>query len=429
MTVRALPAVLATAALLAAAPPASANGTVAQWDEMAQKTVVGAGAFQNEGLIYMAYVSAAVYDAAVAVEGGYRPYGSRVHAPRGASADAAVVEAAYRTLTAHFPSAALDAAYAASLAAIPRGRARDRGIAVGARAAANILALRAGDGRLTPVGTSSPLPFAPPLAAGVWRPTPPAFAAPQTPWVGSVRPFLLRRPDQFPTPAPPRLSGRRWAEAFNEIKAYGSATSTVRSAAQTDIARFWSTNVIVQYNQAVRDIAAARGLGVVETARLMAMVNLVGADAQIAVMNAKYRHMFWRPVTAIDPTAIMPGDPVPGFDDGNPATVEQPGWRPLLVTPNHPEEPAAHGSLTAAMAEVFSRFLGTRRIDLTLTSTVVPAMPTRHFEHARDLTHEIVEARLWGGLHYRFSSEAGVELGSDVARFALARFEGRCDLQ
>jgi hypothetical protein len=236
-----------------------------------------------------------------------------------------------------------------------------------------------------------------------------------------VTPFVLEDVNQFQPPPPVKLSSSQWVQEFNEIKAAGAATGSTRTQEQTDIARFWSTNVIAQYNQAVRDVAQAKSLDVVQTARLMAMVNVVGADAQIACMHAKYRFAFWRPVTAIDPSSVSASDGgvVPGFDDGNPATIEVPGWRPLLTTPNHPEYPAAHGSLTGAMADVFTYFFNTPDINLTLTSTIVSTMPSRHFATADDLRTEIVNARLWGGLHYRSSSEAGVTLGHKVARYDL----------
>src|SRR5262249_39142448 len=152
------------------------------------------------------------------------------------------------------------------------------------------------------------------------------------------------------------------------VKAYGAAIGSVRSDEQTAVARFWTANVVRQYNQVARDIAAVRGLGPRGTARLAAMVNVVGADALMTTMHVKYRDLVWRPVTAIDPTAVTADGfgPVPGGDDGNPVTVEQTGWRPLLTTPNHPEYPSAHGMITSAMAEVLSTFLGTNRINLDL---------------------------------------------------------------
>ena len=156
------------------------------------------------------------------------------------------------------------------------------------------------------------------------------------------------------------------------------------------------------------------------------MMNVIGADAQMSVMNSKYQFLFWRPVTAIDPTAVTADGlgPVPGLDDGNEWTVEEIGWRPLIATPNHPEYPAAHGSMTSAMAEVLTEFLGTEQIDVNIhgfdaAGTAGNLDAVRHFDSAEQLRSEIVEARLWAGLHYRASSEAGVDLGRKVAHYAL----------
>jgi hypothetical protein len=420
-------AVAASAGTIRSAAAAlPAGNTVAQWNKIAEDTVVGSGAFQSEGLIYMAYVSAAVYDALVAIQGGFEPYGSAITAPAGASVDAAVVEAAYQTLLNYFPSQGgdLGVLHTEALELIGDSTAKNDGQAVGLAAAANIIDLRSDDGRKTPIGTTSTFPTLPP-AAGVWRLTPP-FAAPQVPWVGDVRPFVLQSEDQVLPEPPPSLQSDEWVEAFNEVKGYGAATSSVRSDEQTAIAKFWSANVIRQYNRVGRDIASARGLSLLETARLAAMVNLVGADALMSTLHAKYHYLFWRPVTAIDPAAVTADGfgPVPGYDDGNPTTVEQTGWRPLLTTPNHPEYPAAHGAITSAMAEVFSTFLGTNQIGLDIHG-FGPAGPTgnlnalRHFDMPNDLRHEIIDARLWAGLHYRFSSVAGVVLGRNVAHLDL----------
>jgi hypothetical protein len=367
-----------------------------------------------------------VYDALVSIMGGFEPYGPAITAPAGASGDAAVVEAAYQTLLNYFPSQAGDLAalHTEALGLIGDGTAKNDGQAVGLAAALNIIDLRSDDGRKTPIGATSSFPTLVP-GPGVWRLTPP-FAAPQVPWVGDVDRFVPQDVDQFLPDPPPSLHSDEWVEAFNEVKAYGSATSSVRSDVQTGIARFWSANVIRQYNRVRRDIVAARGLSLLETARLAAMVNLVGADALMATLHAKYHYLFWRPVTAINPAAVSADGfgPVPGYDDGNPATVEQTGWRPLLTTPNHPEYPGAHGAMTSAMAEVFSTFLGTNQIGLDIHG-FDPAGPAgnldavRRFDMPNDLRHEIVGARLWAGLHYRFSSIAGVVLGRNVAHFDL----------
>jgi VCPO second helical-bundle domain len=438
-----LPVVIALALVFMRNAPATLppGNTVQQWNRIAEDMVVGSGTFQPEGVVYMAYVSAAVYDAVVAIEGGFEPYGPPITAPPGASVDAAVVEAAYRTLWAYFPPEScnpnsppgvyafclavrpsLDALHAEALAAIPPGQGRTDGQAVGLQAANNIIALRTGDGRITPINVSSSFPTLPP-GPGVWRLTPP-FAVPQTPWVGEMRPFVLRSLDQYLPDPPPSLRSLEWAEAFNETRAYGASNSSVRTDEQTFVAKFWFAHVVRQYNRVTREIADARSLGLAETARLAAMINLVGADALMATFQAKYHYLFWRPVTVIDPVIADGFGPVPGFDDGNPATVEQTGWRPLTATPNHPEYPSAHGTITSAVAEVLTSILGTNQINLDIHG-FDPAGPpgnlnaVRHFDMANDLRREIIDARVWAGFHYRFSDVAGVVLGRQVANFDL----------
>jgi hypothetical protein len=392
-------------------PPGNA---VEQWDKIAEDTVVGSGAFQIEGFVYMAYVTDAMYrTTAVSLPGSF--------------ADAAVVEAAYQTLSHYFPgqAATLASLHQQAMAAIPNDLWKFIGTFDGQLTASRLIAQRQGDGLVTPIGSTSTFPTVTP-GPGVWRLTPPAYLPPQTPWAGSMRPFILQRPDQFLPPPPPSLSSPQWVAAFNEIKAHGSSTNP--NTTETSTAEFWTANAVRQYNEAARELATARNLGDAETARLLAMVDMVGADAGIAVMNAKYHYLFWRPVSAIDPTSVRSSDgfgPAPGFDDGNPATVEQPGWRPLLTTPNHPEYPAAHGSVTSAEASVFADFLGTNNINLDIHG-FDPAGPAgnmnavHHFATTADLRTEIVNARVWGGLHYRFSGEAGVTLGGAVAQYDLS---------
>lgn len=403
---------------------------VTEWNKIAEETLTVfhplPRPFQNEGLIYMAYVAAAVYDATVAIEGRYEPYGTGVTAPAAASADAAVVEAAYRTLISYFPgeTSRLTTLYESSLASIPDGQGKGDGKAVGLAAANLIISSRSSDGRLTPIATTSSFTKKAP-GPGVWRLTPP-FAAAQTPWVGNVTPFVLQSADQFLPDGPPSLQSAEWVEAFNEIKQDGR----IRAGAppeQTATALFWTANVIRQYNRALRDVVDTYALSLVDSARLQAMVNIVGADAQIAVMNAKYHFLFWRPVTAIDPSAVTNDSygPVPGFDDGNDATPEETGWRPAAGnTPNHPEYPAAHGSITSAMAEVFSSFLGANRFNLVIRGFNPAGSPgnmdaVRTFTTPAALRNEIVDARVWAGFHYRFSGVAGVVLGRQVAKYDL----------
>jgi hypothetical protein len=415
VSVGALVALIALAGVQAdtatATPPP--GDAARQWNAIAQDAVVATpGIFQNEAFLYMAYVQLAVYDAVVAIDGGYRPYGPSRPAPPGASAGAAVIEAAHATLVHYLPAqtAALAPLYTEALAGVPDGSAKANGIAVGDRAAADVIALRTGDGR-QPVGTL--IPYTPPASAGLafWQPTPPAFAPPQTPWLAGVRPFVIPSADRFLPGPPPALDSPEWVREYDEIRRWGRATGSPRTQEQTDVAMFWTTNVVRQYNTAFRDLAAGHGFGLAETARLLALGNVAAGDTQIACWTAKYRYGFWRPITAIA-TA--------GRDDGNPLTEPDLTWAPSIATPNHPEYPAAHGCLTSAMAEVFAGVLHTNRIDITLTSATVPTMPARHFERAQDLRSEIIDARLWGGVHFRGSSLAGVALGRRVARYVLA---------
>jgi hypothetical protein len=404
------------------------GNVVQQWNKLAEDTVVGSNAFQNEGLIYMAYVSAAVYDAVAALEGGCEPYGRHIPAPPGASVEAAAVEAAHTTLRHYFPAqeASLAAWRDEALALIPNGPAKLKGIATGRTAAREIIELRRKDGRLVPIGVSSSFPTKKP-GPGVWRLTPSAFAAPQTPWVGSVQPFVLRNVAQFQPPPPPPLTSQRWTDDFTEVWTDGAVISGTRTTEQTAIARFWTANVIRQYNRLGRDVSTTRALDLLQTARLLAMINVVGADAQISVMHWKYEFLFWRPVTAIDPLAVTDDGfgPVPGFDDGNPGTSEEVGWRPLVATPNHPEYPAAHGSITSAVAEVLKVFLGSDQIEVDIhgfdaSGPAGNLNATRHFDTAAQLRAEIVNTRVWAGVHYRGSGEAGVVLGHGVAAYDLA---------
>jgi hypothetical protein len=399
----------------AALPPGNA---VEQWNKIAEDTVVGSGAFQAEGFIYMAYVSEAMYRAlypGLSLGGSY--------------GDAAVVQAACQTLSYYFPTQAttLASLRQQAMAAIPDSLSKSLGTFYGSVAASREIVARMGDGRVTPIGSTSSFP-ALPAGPGVYRLTPP-YAAPQTPWVGSVRPFILQRPDQFLPPPPPSLSSQQWVSAFDEVQQYGSSTNP--NAAETTTAKFWTANVIRQYNQVARDIATQQGLGDTQTARLVAMVNVVAADAGISMMNAKYRYLFWRPITAIDRSSVTNDGfgPVPGFTDGNALTTEQTGWKPLLAVPNHPEYPSAHATFTSAESEVFADFLGTEDINVDIHG-FDPSGPAgnmnavRHFTTTADLRTEIVNARVWGGLHYRFSGNAGLTLGQQVADYDLGHAFG-----
>jgi hypothetical protein len=407
---RARTALLATTAVAAcalapaaraAAPPTS----VIAWNAIAQRAAITVGG-QPPGAstVSLAYAQAAVYDAVVAIDGHMAPYGPPLRPRRHASIDAAVATAAHDVLIHLFPpqKTALDADYLAALAAVPGGRAKDKGIAVGHESAAQIIALRQGDGYGADIGFVMPAP-----APGVWQ-LPPGMA-PQTPWLSRMRPFILDRADQFRPGPPPALSSRAWADAFNETKAVGGTVSAIRTPEQGVIARFWTTHTAQQWNTALGELALSHGLDADGAARLFAMGDLVGADAAIGCWDAKYRYLFWRPQFAVPLAAT----------DGNPATTPDATWTPLVATPNHPEYPSGHGCLSSSQVQVLRAFFGTRRIDIDMRSTVTPEMPVRHFGNTDQLLTEIENARIWGGIHYRFSTDAGAELGRRVARWDL----------
>jgi PAP2 superfamily len=377
---------------------------------------------QAEGRVYMAYVQAAVYDAVTKIEGRYVPYHDFGADPDDASPEAAVAAAARTTLDHYLPdqAASVDAQYGAFLASLPTA-GRAAGVAVGEAAANDIIALRSNDGRNAPTAVYGDPTL--PVVAGVWQVVPPATTA-ATPWLAFMRPFMLERPSQFRVAPPPDLGSKRYAGDLNETKAYGAQNSAVRTLEQTATAYFWNANNINQDSQAFRDVASQHGLDLVDTARVLAMGEMVAADAAIACWDSKYHYLFWRPYTAIRHADL----------DSNPATEADPSWLPLLNTPNHPEYPAAHGCFTAALAEVVAKVLHTRRIDLTIggaTNGGTTLTTTRHFETVKDLEREVVDARVWIGFHYRHSGIAGVRLGREVAHWSLQRYfrpiKGRCE--
>jgi len=360
-----------------------------------------------EDFLYLGFVQAAVYDAVVGVEGRYAPYRFNAHAPHGTSAQAAAVAAAHKVLVTYVPSAqaSLDTAYAASLAKLPDGKAKTRGIAFGIRAADNLIRLRANDGR------NAPIEFTQPPAPGVWRPTPPGFLPMSAPWMGFVTPLLVRSATQFAPPPPPTLTSARYTRDFNEVKALGSATSTERTAVQTSTALFFSGNALIQYNTALRDQVTVRHLDIVETARMFAAIDMSLADAEISVWHAKYVYGFWRPITAINLADT----------DGNPATLADPTWVPLLTTPPYPEYPSGYNVVNSTVSHGLEDLFRTRQLQLTLISTAVPGV-VRHYDSGRALRRDVVDARVWLGIHFRFADTASRDLGRRLTDWSLDHY-------
>jgi PAP2 superfamily len=370
--------------------------------------------YQTEGLLYMSYVQAAVYDATMKISNRYTLYHNFKAKPGNASIEAAVISAAYNTLVAYLgdPGGTLAALYNADIARLPAGQNTARGIAVGKAASDDIVKFRANDGR------NAPVPFACPTTTtpGAWQcAPPPSLQTEQTPWMATMKPLLLKTDAQFRAPAPPAITDPQWIADRNEARDFGAVGSTIRSVEQTAIALFWNINVIFQLNQTLRDVAIQHSMDLVDTVRLLAMGEMVTTDSGIACFDSKYHYLFWRPITAIR-------------NDGIAADAT---WSPLIATPNHPEYPSQHGCATSALALTIAEALGTNNINVTIHGMAVPPATTpvtRTYATVNAIDTELVNARVWIGFHYRQSVVAGEKLGTSVAEWSLDRyFQPRSD--
>ena len=435
MRVRMIAGAVALAALIlavgaSAKPPGSdAASTVAlQWNANAVAAVRAATTtnqlppnatsrflYQTEGVLYMSYVQAAVYDAATKIGHRYVPYHHFSVGGGNASIEAAVIAAAYNTLVDYLGhTSTLDGQYAASIDDLPDDQNTARGIAVGEAAAADILALRANDGR----NAASPSPNVGtptnPVQAGVWVwPPAPSLQIDQTPWVAVMQPFMLESTSQFRAPHPPDLTSAQYATDLNETKAAGS--NLPDPDPRRDTAWFWNANAINQLNRTLQDFAMQNDMDLLDTVRLLAMGNMVPTDAGMACFDSKYTYRFWRPITAIRNADI----------DGNPATTADTTWSPLPTTPNHPEYPSQHGCVTSALAQVLAHAVGSDQINATVwgaTAANQTGLATsRTFANVTDLDAELVNARVWIGFHFRNSVIVGENLGTSVANWELQR--------
>jgi hypothetical protein len=396
---------LATSAV--AVPPSVAGevrhsdpAVITSWNAIAERTIFTENAtpIPSSGL-YFGFVSIAVYDAVVAIEGRYQPYLKQPKVRAKASTEAAAATAAYRVLTYYFPASAqkLSDDYAESLEDIPDGTAKTRGQQVGDAAAASLIAARLNDGR----GAAITLEVTP--APGVWRPTPEANAPMLVPWLGFVRPLALKAPTQVRLPGPDPITSKQYARDFAEVKAKGALTGSTRTLAQTETALFWNANGVAQFQATLRDEVTQRGFDIVKSARAFALLSTSIGDALVACWRFKYDDAYWRPITAI-PLADT---------DGNRATEPDPTWSSLVATPPYPDYVSGHACGTGAAAEIFGRLFGARSVDLDISSTVTGT--TRHFRTTAALDAETKNARIWLGLHFRQAMDDGNHLGHRVA--------------
>jgi len=388
---------------------------VTDWNAIAIQTIATAmvnGVPAHPGgaaLLDSAMVQVAVYDAVVAIEGKFKPYHVPIPGASGSPA-AAVAKATHDVLVNRFPFLAdsLDTTYHDYLSS--HGLAvDDPGVSVGQQAAAGIIALRANDGSFP----SNPTPFFGGTDPGVWRPTPPTFAPMVTVWVATVTPFTLRSPDQFRAPQPPALTSHRYTKAYNEVKALGSVSGSARTPEQTDLALFWAANYQVVWNEGLRNLADAHVHNIAESARLFALANLAMADAVITVWDSKVHYLLWRPVTAIQE----------GDEDGNPETVGDPTWLPLIPTPAYPDYTSGANGITGAVTRSLALFFGTDHMNFALTTTNPATVhQTRTYVRFSDAAAEVVNARIYEGIHFRFADVEARRQGRHVAQWAFSHF-------
>ena len=404
---------MALATALVCAPGAARADAVLDWNAIMVRTVAGQNPFAQGRTAAVAQL--AVFEAVNAISGDYRPYLGGIVAPPDASTEAAAVAAAHAVLRAYVPAeaAALDAAQASSLAGIPEGPAKAKGLLAGESAAAAVMALRADDGSLPPQfhvpGSTAP---------GEWQLTPgcPPAGGILLHW-RQVRPFGIARSDQFRSAPPPPLGSRRYASDYTEVRSVGDAASLERPPDRADVARFYNVALAVAtWNPAVRQVAASRGATIAENARTFALLNMAISDALVSVMETKYHYLVWRPLTA-----ILRGD-----EDDNPKTTADPDFAPFIPTPCFPSYPSAHASASYAARAVAARIFGERHHAITLTHPAIPNVVLQYSTFG-EIARDIDDARIFGGIHFRFDQEAGARQGRQVGRFVYGHHLRRAD--
>jgi len=346
-----------------------------------------------------AMTQVAVFEAINAITPKYTPYAGKIDAPAGSSLEAAAATAAHDVLVKLCPEQASDfeGALAATLKRVKDDKARDAGVEVGRKAAAAVLAARAGSG----AEQKDPV-FAPP-SAGVYVPTVLRVGTA----ISTMRPWVMRSPDELRSPPPPTLGSETWSRDFAEIRRMGGKRSEERSAEQTDAAKFWGGRDV---RIVLTQLVARPGRELVDDARFLALAEMAWTDSYVAMMDGKYAYNFWRPITAIRHAA----------DDGNPATEPDPKWVPLLVnTPPHPEYPCGHCLSAAAVGAVIEAEFGAAAPPIVFE--VEDTLP-RRFDTPREYVDDVSESRLLGGVHYRFSLDAGRDAGLALGKMASERW-------
>src|SRR3954447_189156 len=409
-----------TAVALSWSPVAHADA-VTDWHTIAVDTIFSATPPRPGpvGILDIAVVQAAVYDAVQAIGGRYKPYKVEIPGASG-SPEAATAKAARDVLISILPdkSESLDTLYRGYLVK-NNLKENDPGIAVGEKAAAGIIAAHAGNIR---VPNPSPDPFRGGTAPGMWRPTksyqegaPPSDSSMATPWLGAVTSFTLNTGDQFRPKPPPVLTSEEYTKNYNEVKDLGSFSNSKRNEQQEELARFYTGSTPMLTQKTLGEIAAKHVEKIDDSARLLALGTMAMADAVIVCWDSKKHHVFWRPVTAIQE----------GENDGNPQTAGDPNWQPFLNTPPYPDYTSGANNITAALTRSLSLYFGKDEMPFVVTSnnpksTEVLKSQTRNYKSFSEMAAEMVDTRILQGLHFRFADDAAREQGQKVAEWVFS---------
>jgi len=378
---------------------------ITDWDEKALVTVApmanlgGTNPYLAQRMMAMVHV--AMFDTVNSIERRYKPYLVQLRADPSTSKEAAAAAAAAKVLASIDAKTAneMSGVLASYLTAVPDGVAKSDGVKIGEAVAARILEARLND------GCDAPDAYRPRTTPGVYVPTAITISSM---WP-NMKPFALASPSQFRPGPPVALESDEWATDYNELKNYGGQISAKRTAQQTETARFWLVGPPVAYHPFVRQLVTARQMGVVDSARFMALVAIGINDAIISILDAKYHYNFWRPITA-----IRNGD-----TDGNPATDREATWQPIANTPMHPEYPCSHCIQSGTVAGIIKAELGSGDIpEIAMTSPTAPGV-THRFTNMWAYTEEVANARVWAGFHYRFSTRVGTEMGLKVGEYVV----------
>ena len=422
---RRLPVLLVCSCLIWAAPAAA--DPISELNAIAADTIFAGGRPAGAApLLDFAMVHAAIHDAVQAYERRFKPYAVSIGDATG-SPVAAAATAARDVLLNRFPlqTATINEKYLAFLMNHGLTEADD-GRVVGEQAATAIIVRRFGDGSYPP----SPPPELGDTGAGQWRPTPPALLAFSAPWLGAVEPFTMHFNEQFRARRPPALTGLEYARDYDEVKALGGPVGypgVTRTPDQTQIGYFYSGNTIALFEGMLRGLVTACEMGarqryckslsrLGDSARLFALANLAGADAGIRSWDSKKHYNFWRPITAIQ--QLLPGD-----DDGNPQTEADATWTSLIPTPPYPDYTSGANNLAGSFTTIVARFFDTDKVTFNVTTTAALAVPNeRTYHRFSDLADDVVDARIYLGIHFRFADTAARKEGTRVARQAFNHF-------